>query len=63
MTDQSLVVAAPHNERAVALAGIPFSGYPGLLAEATGSDPEKVFLMLVSRRFRIVHVKIGRAHV
>ena len=61
MADQSLVVAAPHNERAVALAGIPFSGYPGLLAEATGTDPDQVFLMLVSRRFRIVHVTLHLA--
>jgi len=52
------VVAGPHNETAVARAGIPFSGYPGLLAEATGTDPGKVFLMLVSRRFRIVHVTL-----
>jgi 4-hydroxy-L-threonine phosphate dehydrogenase PdxA len=52
------VVAGPHNETAVARAGIAFSGYPGLLAEATGTDPAKVFLMLVSRRFRIVHVTL-----
>jgi 4-hydroxy-L-threonine phosphate dehydrogenase PdxA len=52
------VVAAPHNETAVALAGIAFSGYPGLLADATGTDADRVFLMLVSRRFRIVHVTL-----
>lgn len=52
------VVAAPHNETAVAKAGIPFSGYPSLLAEATGTDPAKVFLMLVSKRLRIVHVTL-----
>src|SRR5205085_8670740 len=52
------VVAGPHNETAVARAGIAFAGYPGLLAEATGTDPAKVFLMLVSRRFRIVHVTL-----
>jgi 4-hydroxythreonine-4-phosphate dehydrogenase len=52
------VVAGPHNETAVARAGISFSGYPGLLAEATGTDPAKVFLMLVSRRLRIVHVTL-----
>lgn len=49
------VVAAPHNETAVAAAGISFTGYPGLLAEATGTDPDNVFLMLVTPRFRIVH--------
>jgi 4-hydroxythreonine-4-phosphate dehydrogenase len=52
------VVAAPHNESAVAQAGIPFSGYPGLLAEHTGTDPDKVFLMLASPRLRIVHVTL-----
>ena len=52
------VVAGPHNETAVARAGIPFSGYPGLLAEATGTHSGKVFLMLVSRRLRIVHVTL-----
>lgn len=52
------VVAGPHNETAVALAGIRFSGYPGLLAEATGVDPDDVFLMLISPRFRIVHATL-----
>jgi len=56
--DAEAVVAGPHNETAVARAGIAFSGYPGLLAEATGMDPGKVFLMLVSRRLRIVHVTL-----
>jgi len=56
--DAEAVVAGPHNETAVARAGIAFSGYPGLLAEATGTDPGKVFLMLVSRRLRIVHVTL-----
>jgi 4-hydroxy-L-threonine phosphate dehydrogenase PdxA len=52
------VVAGPHNETAVAQAGIKFSGYPGLLAEATNTDPAEVFLMLVSRRLKIVHVTL-----
>ena len=52
------VVAGPHNETAVARAGIEFSGYPGLLAEATKTDPAEVFLMLVSRRLKIVHVTL-----
>lgn len=52
------VVAGPHNETAVAKAGIPFSGYPGLLAEATGTEPDAVFLMLVTPRFRIVHATL-----
>lgn len=52
------VVAAPHNETAVASAGIAFSGYPSLLAEVTGTQADKVFLMLVSPRFRIVHATL-----
>ncbi len=52
------VVAGPHNETAVAMAGIPFSGYPQLLAETTGTDPEDVFLMLATPRFRIVHATL-----
>jgi 4-hydroxythreonine-4-phosphate dehydrogenase len=52
------IVAGPHNETAVARAGIAFSGYPGLLAEATGTAPDEVFLMLVSPRLKIVHVTL-----
>ena len=52
------VVAGPHNETAVARAGIKFSGYPGLLAEATRTSPDQVFLMLVSPRLKIVHVTL-----
>jgi 1,2-dihydroxy-3,5-cyclohexadiene-1,4-dicarboxylate dehydrogenase len=52
------VVAGPHNETAVARAGIEFSGYPGLLADATKTSPDEVFLMLVSPRFKIVHVTL-----
>ena len=52
------VVAAPHNETAVAKAGIPFRGYPGLVAQETGTPEDEVFLMLVSPEFRIVHVTL-----
>jgi 4-hydroxy-L-threonine phosphate dehydrogenase PdxA len=52
------VVAAPHNETAVAAAGIPFSGYPSLVAQETGTPEGAVFLMLVSPEFRIVHVTL-----
>lgn len=55
------VVAGPHNETAVALAGIAFTGYPGLLAGETGVAPAEVFLMLVSPRFRVVHVTLHMA--
>jgi 4-hydroxythreonine-4-phosphate dehydrogenase len=56
--EAAAVVAGPHNETAVAKAGIPFSGYPGLLAKATGVVPDDVFLMLVTPRFRLVHVTL-----
>jgi 4-hydroxy-L-threonine phosphate dehydrogenase PdxA len=55
------VVAGPHNETAVARAGISFSGYPGLLAQETGTDPQRVFLMLIGERLRIVHVTLHMA--
>lgn len=56
--DARAVVAGPHNESAVARAGVPFTGYPQLLAETTGVDPDDVFLMLVSPRLRIVHATL-----
>ena len=56
--DAQAVVAGPHNETAVAMAGIPFRGYPQLLAETTGTDPDGVFLMLAGPRFRIVHATL-----
>ena len=56
--DVDAVVAAPHNETAVARAGIPFSGYPSLVAREMGTPEDRVFLMLVSPDFRIVHVTL-----
>ena len=52
------VVAAPHTEAAVNAAGIPFDGYPNLVADTTVTPREKVFLMLVSPHFRIVNVTL-----
>ncbi len=52
------VVAAPHNQSAIAAAGIAFDGYPGLLARLTGLDEDDVPLMVVSERFRIAHVTL-----
>ena len=52
------VVAAPHTERAIALAGIPFDGYPGLVARETGIDPEDAVLMLCWDRMRIAHATL-----
>jgi len=52
------IVACPHSETNVNAAGIPFTGYPGLLARLTGISEERVFLMLVGGGLRIVHVTL-----
>lgn len=52
------VVAGPHHETAIHRAGIPFSGYPSLLARACGQHEHSVFLMLVGGGLRIVHVTL-----
>jgi 4-hydroxythreonine-4-phosphate dehydrogenase/1,2-dihydroxy-3,5-cyclohexadiene-1,4-dicarboxylate dehydrogenase len=52
------VVAAPHHETAVHLAGIAFSGYPSLVAAATRQPEDSVFMMLVGGNMRIVHVTL-----
>jgi 4-hydroxythreonine-4-phosphate dehydrogenase len=52
------IVGCPHNETAVNAAGIPFSGYPGLIARLTGTPEEKVFMMLVGGGLRILHVTL-----
>lgn len=54
----SAIVACPHNETAVNAAGIAFSGYPGLVADLTGSRRDEVFLMLVGGGLRIVHATL-----
>jgi 4-hydroxythreonine-4-phosphate dehydrogenase len=54
----SAIVACPHNETAVNAAGIPFSGYPGLLARLTGVSPDRVFLMLAGGGLRVVHATL-----
>ena len=46
------IVAGPHNKYSVNLAGVPFAGYPPLIARLTGSP--YAFNMLVSGRIRIV---------
>jgi 4-hydroxythreonine-4-phosphate dehydrogenase len=46
------IVAGPHNKYSVNLAGVPFAGYPPLIAKLTGSP--YAFNMLVSGRIRIV---------
>jgi 4-hydroxy-L-threonine phosphate dehydrogenase PdxA len=52
------VVACPHSETAINRAGIPFSGYAGLIADLTGTPKDKMFLMLVAAGLRIVHVTL-----
>lgn len=52
------IVACPHSETAVNRAGIAFDGYPGLLADLTGTPRDSVFLMLVAAGLRIGHVTL-----
>jgi 1,2-dihydroxy-3,5-cyclohexadiene-1,4-dicarboxylate dehydrogenase len=52
------VVAAPHHETAVAQAGVPFAGYPGLVAQCAGVSPDDCYLMLDGAGLRIVHVTL-----
>jgi 4-hydroxy-L-threonine phosphate dehydrogenase PdxA len=54
----SAIVACPHSEANVNAAGIPFSGYPSLLARLTDVPDDEVFLMLVGGGLRIVHVTL-----
>jgi 4-hydroxythreonine-4-phosphate dehydrogenase len=54
----SAIVGCPHSETSVNAAGIPFSGYPGLLARLTNTPEDHVFLMLVGGGLRIVHVTL-----
>ncbi|CAA9398819.1 MAG: 4-hydroxythreonine-4-phosphate dehydrogenase [uncultured Ramlibacter sp.] len=49
------IAAAPHSETAVNAAGIPFSGYAGLVADCTGTPRDRVFLMLEAKGLRVVH--------
>src|SRR5262245_64501105 len=49
------VVAAPQNQKAIALAGIEFDGYPSFVAKETGLDPHDVFLMLCFGSTKIAH--------
>jgi 4-hydroxythreonine-4-phosphate dehydrogenase len=52
------IVGCPHNETAINAAGISFSGYPGLIARLCGIPDDRVFLMLIGDRLRIVHVTL-----
>ena len=52
------VVAGPHHETAIAQAGIPFSGYPSLVARVSGQPEDSVFMLLVGGGLRVVHVTL-----
>ncbi len=56
--DVAAIVACPQSETAINSAGIPFSGYAGLLAQLTETPEDKVFLMLVAAGLRIAHVTL-----
>jgi len=49
------VVAAPQNQKAIALTGVLFDGYPSFVARETGLDPHDVFLMLCFGATKIAH--------
>ncbi|MFO1081070.1 MAG: 4-hydroxythreonine-4-phosphate dehydrogenase PdxA [Reyranellaceae bacterium] len=52
------VIGCPHSETAVNRAGIPFSGYAGLVADVTGTPRDRAFLMLAAAGLRIAHVTL-----
>jgi 4-hydroxythreonine-4-phosphate dehydrogenase len=52
------IVGCPHNETAVNAVGVPFTGYPGLIARLTHTPEEKVFMMLIGGGLRILHATL-----
>jgi 4-hydroxythreonine-4-phosphate dehydrogenase len=56
------VVAAPHTESSIKLAGVEFDGYPSFLARCTGVPPDDAFLMLCfdagGTEMRIAHATL-----
>ena len=52
------IVGCPHSETAVNRAGIAFSGYPGLIADLTGTPRGVSFMMLVGKGLRITHATL-----
>ena len=50
------MVAAPQTEKAIALAGIKFDGYPTFVARETGTDERDVYLMLCFDDYRVVNM-------
>ena len=56
--EAAAVVACPQTQSSIAATGAEFDGYPSFLARETGTDPDDVFMMLVSDRLRIAHVTL-----
>lgn len=52
------IVGCPHSETAVNRAGIAFSGYPGLIADLTGTPRSQAFMMLTAKGLRITHTTL-----
>jgi 4-hydroxythreonine-4-phosphate dehydrogenase len=52
------IVGCPHNETAVHRAGIPFSGYPSLIARLSNVPEDSVFMMFCGGGLRIVHATL-----
>ena len=52
------IIGCPHSETAVNRAGIPFSGYPGLVADLTSTPRDRSFMMLAAKGLRIVHATL-----
>jgi 4-hydroxy-L-threonine phosphate dehydrogenase PdxA len=52
------IIGCPHSETAVNRSGITFSGYPGLVADLTGTPGERAFMMLAAKELRIVHATL-----
>jgi 4-hydroxy-L-threonine phosphate dehydrogenase PdxA len=52
------IVGCPHSETAVNRAGIAFSGYPGLIADLTGTPRSQSFMMLAAKGLRIAHATL-----
>jgi 4-hydroxythreonine-4-phosphate dehydrogenase len=52
------IVGCPHNETAVHRAGIPFSGYPSLIARLSNAPEDSVFMMFIGGGLRIVHATL-----
>jgi 4-hydroxythreonine-4-phosphate dehydrogenase len=52
------VVACPQTQSSIKAAGVDFDGYPSYVARRTGTDPDDVFMMLMSDRLRIAHVTL-----